>query len=111
MRLSASLLVSCAALALSGCIVRAAADVVTAPIKIGSKAVDLATTSQSEADEKRGREIRRREEELGKLERRYGKQRKQCDNGDEDACEEARATYAAIQAILPTIPAEPETDD
>ena len=30
------------------------------------KAVDLATTSQSEADQKRGREIRREEERLGR---------------------------------------------
>lgn len=105
------LLAALAGLSLSGCLVRAAADVVTAPIRVGSKAVDLATTSQSEADEQRGREIRKREEELGKLERRYGKQRNECDDGDEDACEDARETYAAIQAILPTIPAEPERDD
>ena len=53
---------------LSGCL-GTVADVVTAPVKVAGKAVDLATTSQSEADEKRGREIRRREERLGKLER------------------------------------------
>ena len=97
-------------LVLSGCIARAAADVVTAPIRLGSKAVDLATTSQSEADEKRGREIRKREERLGKLERRYEKERKQCERGDEDACESASETYAEMKAIMPTIPAEPEDD-
>lgn len=59
---------------LSGCIAKTAVDVATAPVKVGSKAVDLATTSQSEADEKRGREIRQREERLGKLQRRYEKE-------------------------------------
>lgn len=54
---------SCIALVLSsfmlnGCLVRAAADVVTAPVKVVSAGVDAATTSQSEADAKRGRELR-----------------------------------------------------
>lgn len=94
--------------ALSGCLVKAAADVVTAPVRVGSKAVDLATTSQSEADEKRGREIRKREERLGKLEREYRKLREECEDGDEDSCEKAREVYAEMQEIMPTIPAEPD---
>ena len=57
-------------LTLSGCVVAtladAAVDVVTLPVKAASKGVDLATTSQSEADEKRGRELRKAEEEAGK---------------------------------------------
>ena len=56
-----------AALMLSGCLAKTVVDVATLPVKAASKAVDLATTSQSEADEKRGREIRRREERLAKL--------------------------------------------
>lgn len=108
MRITPILFMLMASLSLSGCIVRAAADVVTAPIRVGSKAVDLATTSQSEADEKRGREIRKREEQIGKLERRYEKERKECDDGDQEACADARDTYEEMQAILPTIPAEPE---
>jgi hypothetical protein len=100
-----------ASLMLPGC-VGTLVDVATLPVRAGAKAVDLATTSQSEADENRGRELRKREEQLGKLERAYAKQRKKCDakddRGSEKSCEEARATYAEIQAILPTIPAEPE---
>ena len=92
---------------LAGCL-GTVADVVTAPVKVAGKAVDLATTSQSEADEKRGREIRRREERLGKLEREYAKQLDNCNDGDRRACEKATATYAEIQQILPTIPVEPE---
>ena len=92
---------------LAGCL-STVADVVTAPVKVAGKAVDLATTSQSEADEKRGREIRRREERLGKLEREYAKDLDDCNDGDRRACEKATATYAEIQQILPTIPAEPE---
>lgn len=91
----------------SGCVAKTLVDVATLPVRAGAKAVDLATTSQSEADENRGREIRRREEQLGKLERSYAKQMRKCEEGSEEACEEARATYAQIQDILPTIPAEP----
>ena len=97
-------------LLLQGCIVRTAADVVTAPVKVASKGVDLATTSQSEADEKRGREIRQREERLGKLERQYDEQLEDCRDGNRRACDEARETYAEMQILLPTIPAEPEED-
>lgn len=92
---------------LAGCL-GTVADVVTAPVKVAGKAVDLATTSQSEADEKRGREIRRREERLGKLEREYAKELDDCNDGDRRACEKATATYAEIQQILPTVPVEPE---
>ena len=85
-----------------------ALDVVTLPVRAGAKAVDLATTSQSEADENRGREIRKREERLGKLERQYGKEMKDCNEGDEKACEEARRIYAEMQEIIPTLPVEPD---
>ena len=54
---------------LSGCvgtIAKTAVDVVTLPVKAVSAGVDAATTSQSEADEKRGREIRKEEERRGK---------------------------------------------
>ena len=57
-------------LTLSGCIVgtvvSTAVDVVTLPVKAASAGVDAATTSQSEADQKRGREIRKAEEQRGK---------------------------------------------
>ena len=95
--------------ALSGCI-GTLVDVATAPVKIVSKGVDLATTSQSEADEKRGREIRRREERLAKLERDYEKQLDDCEDGDRRACDDARDTYAEMQQIIPSIPYEPEDD-
>lgn len=97
-----------AALMLSGCLAKTALDVVTAPVKVVSKAADLATTSQSEADESRGREIRRREERVGKLQRRYEGEAEDCVQGSDAACAKARATRAEIEAILPTLPAEPE---
>jgi len=57
-----------------GCVVgdvaKTAVDVVTVPVKVVSKGVDLATTSQSEADEKRGRELRKEDERRAKEERR-----------------------------------------
>jgi hypothetical protein len=55
---------------LTGCVVgtvaKTAVDVVTLPVKAVSAGVDAVTTSQKEADEKRGREIRKQEEERGK---------------------------------------------
>lgn len=96
------------ALALQGCLARAAVDVVTLPVKAVSAGVDAATTSQSEADEKRGREIRKREERLGELERDYAKQMKRCGDGDDEACEKAQAIRAEMKAIMPGIPVEPD---
>lgn len=56
--------------ALSGCIVASVADtavdIVTLPVDVAAKGVDLATTSQAEADQKRGREIRKAEEQAGR---------------------------------------------
>lgn len=95
------------AFVLQGCLAKAALDVATLPVKAASRAVDLATTSQSEADEKRGREIRRREAELAKLERQYEEDRRDCERGDDDACDDARETYAEIERLLPSIPVEP----
>ena len=91
-----------------GCVARTAAAIVTAPVKIASGAVDAATTSQSEADEKRGRELSEREEELAKLERRYEKQLKRCREGDRRICEKAKLTYADIQKLMRELSAEPE---
>jgi hypothetical protein len=53
------------ALLLSGC-VSTVSSVVTAPFKVVGKAADWATTSQSEADRNRGREIRKAEEKARK---------------------------------------------
>ena len=96
-----------ASVALSGC-VGTLVDVATAPVKVVSKGVDLATTSQSERDEKRGREIRQREERLGKLERRYEDRMEDCQDGDRRACAEARDIYAEMQLLSRSLPVEPE---
>jgi isocitrate lyase len=64
------LIILLAPVLLSGCIVgtvaKTAVDVVTLPVKAASAGVDAVTTSQKEADQKRGREIRKQEEERGK---------------------------------------------
>ena len=95
-----------AALLLAGCLARTALDVVTLPVKVASKGIDLATTSQSEADQKRGKEIRQREERLGKLEREFDKLQASCLEGDRRACERQSTVKAQIDAIVPTIPYE-----
>lgn len=76
-----------ALLMLSGCVTSLVSEVVTAPIKIVSKTADVLTTSQSESDENRGREMRKREESLGKLARQRDKAREKCEDGDQEACE------------------------
>ena len=96
------------ALSLSGCLAKTALDVATAPVRVVSKGVDLATTSQSEADEKRGREIRKREERLGKLERKFLELQKDCVEGDRRACDEATTVNAEMRALMPQVPAEPD---
>lgn len=63
-------------LALGGC-VSAAKTIVTAPFKIGGAVVDAATTSQSEADEKRGRELRKAEEREAKARRKRDKEERE----------------------------------
>ncbi|MEO0062170.1 MAG: hypothetical protein RLZZ08_730 [Pseudomonadota bacterium] len=85
---------------LGGCLAQAAVGIVTAPVKVAGKAVDLATTSQSEADENRGRAMRHNEEEAHKLERKYEKQMRRCQKGDRGACDDARDTQAKIERML-----------
>lgn len=84
---------------LGGCLAKAAVDAATLPVKAASKGYDMATTSQSEADEKRGRKLRKREEELGKLSRDRDKQARKCDRGDRDACEKARQIGYEIERL------------
>ena len=72
------------ALLLSGCLVRTAANVVTLPVKAVGAGVDAVTTSQAEADQRRGREIREEEERLGRLARRCER------NPDREECDELR---------------------
>ena len=57
-------------LSLTGCIAQTAASIITLPVKVVSKTADVLTTSQSEADEKRGRAIRKQEEREAKERRR-----------------------------------------
>ncbi len=108
MRIYTVILAASAPLVLSGCVVKTVADVATAPVRVAGSAVDMATTSQSEADEARGREIRRREERLGKLEREYAELADDCDDGDDEACREAIAVRREMDALVPTVPVEPD---
>lgn len=94
--------------ALTGCGVGTVVNVATAPVRVASKAVDLATTSQSERDEKRGRELRKLEERYGKLEREVAKQDRRCSEGLVEACERRAAIADEMSAIRPQLPAEPD---
>lgn len=84
------------ALALGGCIAQTAVDIATLPVKVASSAVDAVTTTQSEKDEKRGREIRKQDECLGREERKADRERREpdyakCDSNREPASGEDRA--------------------
>lgn len=76
-----------AALTLQGCFVAQAADtavdVVTLPVDVASKTVDLATTSQKEADRNYGRKVRKAEEDYGKELRKWEKACKRAEKRDE----------------------------
>ena len=75
---------------LSGCIVgtvaETAVDVATIPVKVVSAGVDAATTSQSEADEKRGRELRKAEEARGRAQRELEERCRKGKERPEDIC-------------------------
>ncbi|MEO8176664.1 MAG: hypothetical protein ABI626_08395 [Sphingomicrobium sp.] len=62
---------------LGGCVVgtvaKTAVAVVTLPVKVASAGVDAVTTSQSEADQKRGRELRKADEKRARDEREAAK--------------------------------------
>ena len=64
-------------LPLAGCVVADVAETAVAvakiPVKVASAGVDAATTSQSEADEKRGRELRKADEQRARAEREAAK--------------------------------------
>lgn len=94
-------------LALSGC-VGTVVDVVTAPVRVTAKAVDLATTSQSEADQNRGRKLRKLEARYGELERDYRKEQARCAKGREQSCAKRDAIVAEMDEIRPQLPVQPD---
>lgn len=61
-----------ALVSLSGCI-STVGTIVTAPVKVASKAADWATTSQSEADRNYGRKMRHQEAREGQARRQWAK--------------------------------------
>jgi hypothetical protein len=80
----------CLPVLLGGCVVgtvaRSAVDVATIPVKVVSAGVDAATTSQSEADEKRGRELRKAEEARGREARKLEERCRKGKPLPEDVC-------------------------
>jgi len=86
-------------LVLSGCLANAAAGIVTAPVRIGAKAVDMVTTSQSEADENRGRAIRKRDDKIRNLQRQYNRRIEACNRGESAACAQASRLNGEIEDL------------
>jgi hypothetical protein len=97
-----------AAAALQGCVAKTVVDVAALPVKATSKTVNLATTSQSESDEKRGRELREREEKLEKLRKTYSRQLAKCQDGFRRSCDAALVTEGEIHDLAAALPASPD---
>ena len=76
------------ALLLSGCLARTAVDIVTLPVKAVGAGVDAVTTSQAEADQRRGRELRQEEERLGREARRREREERRARERAEEQDEE-----------------------
>lgn len=86
-----SLILPILLLPLTGCIARTAVDIVTLPVRAVGAGVDAVTTSQSEADERRGRELRRAEEREGREARRREREERRARERAEDEGEEPYA--------------------
>ena len=93
------LVLALCSLALEACVAKAVVSAVTLPVRAVGAGVDAVTTSQSEADAKRGREIRKREGQLGALDRAYAKEARRCGDGDRAACERAAALSQDIELL------------
>ena len=79
-------------LATGGC-VGTAASIVKAPFQVAGKAVDMATTSQEEADRNYGRKMRRAEAREGQERRAWARR---CDGHPErDGCDAYHGFVAA----------------
>lgn len=81
MRRLGGMVVMLGVLATGGC-VSTAASIVTAPVRVASKAVDWTTTSQEEADRNYGRKMRKAEAREGKERREWEKRCRR----DPDVC-------------------------
>lgn len=99
------ILISLAAAMLTGCVARTALSIATAPVRVASKTVDVMTTSQSEADENRGRAMRKNEQRLSKLEQQYNRQLESCRRGQSAACADAQRTDSEIAQVRSLVPA------
>lgn len=71
-----------AGLLLTGCLAKAAVDIVTLPVRAGAQAVDWATTSQDEADRNRGRRERKAEKKQREADRKAAKAAARAERGD-----------------------------
>ncbi len=84
---------------LTGCF-SAVKSVVTAPVKAVGQVADWSTTSQDESDRNRGRELRKREEQVGKLSRQRDKAAEKCQRGDTEQCQRAEVLEHEIEAAM-----------
>lgn len=100
MRPALTLILIAAVLPLTSGCVRTIASVVTAPVKVAGKAADWATTSQDEADRARGRDLRAKEERIGKLSRQRDKASEKCRDGIEEQCDRAEILDQEIDAEM-----------
>jgi len=84
---------------LTGCF-SAVKTVVTAPVKAVGQVADWTTTSQDESDRNRGREMRKREEQVGKLSRQRDKAAEKCQRGNAEQCQRVEVLEHEIEAAM-----------
>ncbi|WP_447760325.1 hypothetical protein [Sphingopyxis panaciterrae] len=95
-----TLIIAALAVPLLGGCISAAKTVVTAPFKAAGQVADWSTTSQDESDRNRGRELRKREENVGKLARQRDKATEKCRKGDQAQCQRAEVLDHEIEAEM-----------
>jgi hypothetical protein len=96
-----------AAFAGQGYAARAAVNPATQPVKAERQTIEFAATDQPGPDKESGSELRKREEQLEKLRKTYAKQLAKCQDGDQNACYDARITEGEIQNIAASFPGQP----
>lgn len=81
------LILAASAFLLSSCLARTAVDIVTLPVRVVGAGVDAVTTSQAEADQRRGRQLREEEERLGREARRRERERRRTEREEREDAE------------------------
>lgn len=85
-----ALFILASALLTTACIARTAVDLVTLPVRAVSAGVDALTTSDSERDQRRGRQLREEDERRGRAARQAEEEARETERGGDGNIAEPR---------------------